>query len=68
MKSLLAKVGLKIGLIQRTPCNQTPERKVDQRLKDIRNFDEWLSYIKETDPQAFQELIDLGREPIKRSR
>jgi len=58
-RKFLLWMGLKTGLIQ---VKQEPL--TDSRLKEIKDFDEWLSYIKEIDPQAFQELVDLGKEPI----
>jgi hypothetical protein len=40
----------------------------DLFLKNVRNFDEWLAYVKEKDPRAYQELIDLSKEPMTRRR
>jgi hypothetical protein len=57
------KVLLRIGFFQRKPL---PKRESDPRLNEIKSFDEWLAYIKEKDPAAYDELINLGKTPFVR--
>lgn len=50
-RSFLQRFLVWVAVLKRKPL---PKIESDPRLKEIKTFDEWLSYIKEKDPQLIR--------------
>jgi hypothetical protein len=64
-RSFWRKFLLWIGFLKKRPL---PKSESDLFLKQVTNFNEWIEHIKKIDSGAYQELIDLGKEPRRRER